>query len=119
MSDISITLPGHPPTVNRMYRTVRSGGRYRPILSKPYRLWRRSSLIQVAQTRPALPEAPWRAQIILKGLNRGSDIDNRIKASIDLLRHADLTPDDRWLDWLLVRRVQSATKETIIHAGPV
>ena len=110
---LSLSLPDHPPSVNRMYRTVRN----RPILSWEYRQWRHRSLISIPPSVAALPEGPWKAEIILKGLNRGSDIDNRIKAAVDLLRQAELTPDDRWLDWLLVRRVLSKEKRTIIHAA--
>lgn len=92
--DMVLTLP---PSFNRAYDVDAAGGRY---LKKHYREWKKAAGQEVMAAR---------AKARCRALGTGrygirirwpeediADIDNRIKALLDLLRWTGTTPDDKW-----------------------
>ena len=109
-----IELPGHPPSANRIYRAV---GR-RVLASRQYRNWKSGAVqLIMLQAKDAIIGKPWECRIDLHGLDRRSDIDNRAKAALDALVASGVTPDDRHLDKLLVRRLAGEPRTVIRIAG--
>ena len=113
MISAKIEIPGHPPSANRIWRNV---GR-KVLTSRAYRKWRDGAVsLILLQARDAIIGKPWEAEILLYGLDRRSDLDNRIKALIDALVSSGVVPDDRHLDRLLVRRLAGAPR-TIVRVA--
>lgn len=80
-----------PPSVNRLWRI--SGRRmYR---SKQYTEWIESCRQQLENIEPPYIDYPFAIEIIVgRPSKRRMDIDNRAKAVMDLLEHADIITDD-------------------------
>ena len=92
-----------PPSTNRLHRTVRG----RPIRSREHRAWLDAAAIMIlAQARGVtLPaKTPFATDVFVDGLDRRSDLTNRIKVLEDVLHRTGVTPDDRWCDDFRVRR---------------
>jgi Holliday junction resolvase RusA-like endonuclease len=87
---ISVTLP-LPPSVNRLYVRTRAG----VVCSSRYLRWKRDAgwVIRAARVRPLVCES-YDAIIYVPQRMKG-DIDNRIKAILDLFVSLELVPDDR------------------------
>lgn len=102
---ISLDLPV-PTSTNALQRSTKTGKRYN---SKDYTAWRTlaSNLILVERAKWAkkgLPlDQPYAAQILVSDRDK-ADIDNRVKALLDVLRHMSITPDDKYLNSLSVDR---------------
>lgn len=106
-----VTIPGLPPPTNNLYPTGRDGRRH---LSKRGREWHQTvSDACVGARLRAFPGPRIRLAVALElvGLDYRSDIDGRVKAALDALGAA-LGFDDRWIDKLVVERVQGDAKET-------
>lgn len=100
-----------PPSVNEMYIIRNVKGKTGRSLGFGYRKWRDAAKATVeaqwlAAGKPAFA-APM-SVVIRVNVNRQSDIDNRIKAVLDLLgKSIPGIPDDRWIDSLTIIRDQS------------
>lgn len=100
-----IDLP-YPPSTNRLWRSVRG----RNILSEEGRQYRSEGLwvlqgIQ-ATTRPAWPHTG-RLSVTMTAYppdNRRRDLDNLLKAVLDLLTHGGVYGDDSQIDRLTIQR---------------
>lgn len=102
-----------PPSVNEMYVLRAVKGKTGRSLGFGYRKWRdsASSLVKHAWREQGEPlvVAPLRVCIGIN-LNRRSDIDNRVKACLDVLGKAvPFMPDDRWIDDLRIYRDPTIT----------
>ena len=84
-----------PPSVNNLFSSVSSGrgGRTRRIVTSAYRQWKERAgwELTIAGGKPV--RGPYRLTVMLPAKMRG-DIDNRVKATSDLLVSLGLTPDD-------------------------
>lgn len=88
---LRVSLP-MPPTTNNLF--VNAGKRR--IVSPEYDAWRWEARQAVADW-PDLSQyaaVPWAATIAVYGLPRGSDLDNRIKATLDLIASLTGLHDD-------------------------
>lgn len=100
MGEFFFDLP-LPPSVNELYEVRTFKGKSGRGLTPIYKRWRSAAvLILMMEWRKAgkpIIDAPWGFEFRF-GLNRLSDITNRIKATEDLLVKAKITPDDNWMD---------------------
>lgn len=95
-----------PLSVNRLYRSVNG----RSILSREGREWKREAASFLVGA-PQLGDGPFRVEVALPKKIRG-DVDNRLKAAIDLLQDAGVISNDRYVHDLRVYRGDGA--ETIV-----
>lgn len=96
MERLIINLP-YPPTVNALFRNVPGKGR---VKTKRYLQWSRVASNEIMAQRVAFPvnkiEGPFEVHITLDA-NRKGDIDNYVKAIIDVIVNMDVVDDDRHL----------------------
>lgn len=93
----SITFDGVPPSVNSMYRNItdRSGKQRMRAKTSRYRTWLNAVNWQVAEQAPQRIDGEVEVSIFCKKTNkRREDIDNKIKAVLDLLVSNHLIEDD-------------------------
>ncbi len=83
-----------PPSVNHMFANVAGKGR---VKSQGYRTWLNAVGWDVNQQRPQPVRGFVRVHIRLGPWDKKSDIDNRVKACLDLLKTHDLIDDDRFV----------------------
>ena len=101
---LELEIEGLPPTVNHLYRTSRSGFRYKTERGRKYQEQISSQLAEKWQYRPPYPgEIELRIKFIVK-TRRKWDIDNRVKALQDCLSMASLIEDDSQVQILHVER---------------
>lgn len=94
-----------PPSANALFvrtnRTVKSLG---------YKDWQWDAHLRIVKTKGMLLKItkpqPYQVQITAN-VSRRRDLDNLAKPTVDLLAMKGITPDDRWLDVLELRRVDS------------
>lgn len=92
-----------PPSVNGAFKNVRGRGRVKTDI---YKNWLTGAGWQVVSQRLPQwrgPVAPWQASLTVSERMLG-DIDNRVKAVIDLLVKQRLVPDDAHLYRLIIER---------------
>jgi Holliday junction resolvase RusA-like endonuclease len=106
-----------PPSVNALWRRV--PGRKKPVISKPYRDWKREAGQWIIAQRRSIQHlgGPFSADVYVPTGTRG-DLDNRTKAAFDLLQELGVIANDKHLTKLTVQRggdvfrvVLSATEE--------
>lgn len=94
-----------PPSANALW-TVRRGTKQR-IKTDAYRAW-------IVEAGWLIVAADWPQPTMLHGsvaisieapFSRRRDLDNAIKPILDLIVRHGLIEDDRWVDYLLIRRV--------------
>ena len=96
---ITFDLPV-PPSTNRLHKTDQETGS--KFVSRDYRTWQNVASTQIMIDRAgwakkALPfDQPYVARLRIAASDR-ADVDNRIKALLDLLVAMQVTPDDRHL----------------------
>lgn len=100
VGEFSVDLP-LPPSVNELFETRVSKGRSGRSLTPIYKRWRDAAMLILRMHwrragRPVIGK-PWGFEMRF-GINRHSDITNRIKATEDLLVKALITPGDQWMD---------------------
>ena len=78
-----------PPSTNGLFATV---GRRR-VITSAYRGWRERAGWELTISKSKPVTGPYKLTILLPARMRG-DLDNRVKATSDLLVSLGLTPDD-------------------------
>lgn len=91
-----------PPPANSLYRNVAKVGR---VKTKKYKSWIKTAEGEYLAQRRSVSKVlgPYTVEIrVPKGM-RG-DVDNRIKASVDLLVHLEITEDDKHCQKVSIER---------------
>ncbi len=106
---LELELPGLPPTVNHLYRSMKSGRRYKTAEGRDYQ-----EQVSLLMRRAAQGELPNTHSLELEILftvkdKRRWDIDNRVKALQDCLTMSGIIHDDSQIDALHVRRKRTST----------
>lgn len=98
-----IVLDGLPPTVNHAYRKRKGAGMF---MTKDCKAWIDQAVWQTKQQYRGAPIAGRVAVLVLYRTKsrRRWDIDNRSKALLDALTHADVWVDDSQIDHLDIHR---------------
>lgn len=104
MSALVLRLP-LPPSVNAMYRNVAGKGR---VKTGAYKSWARAASSYAWRQKPigGFPryESDFEVAICVPAKMRG-DVDNRAKATLDILKTWGIISDDRHAVAVSVRRV--------------
>ena len=89
---LKLILP-FPPSVNRLWKTKKTGGMYR---SDQYASWRKhAEWALVGQTKGKKIKGPYALEIIaVKPDKRRRDLGNLEKAVSDILQHVQIIEDD-------------------------
>lgn len=91
---VTLQLP-KPPSVNRLWRKNPHGGMY---LDKGYMAWRNDAArMLLVQRRPRV-NGRFTASIIVDAAGRRGDVDNRIKATLDVLQYCGVITNDSLCD---------------------
>lgn len=91
---LKIYLPT-PPSANSLFRTT-NGKRYK---TKAYKAWLSEGLVAIKQQKITHTDLTGvRITLFVPRLSLASDIDNRIKPTLDLLVKAKVLKDDRYVD---------------------
>lgn len=110
-SALRLTLP-IPPSVNASYANVAGRGR---IATKALRDWKRDAGWRLKLQERKQFAGPFRIAIYLPEAMRG-DIDNRVKACLDLLTTHKIIVDDRYARSVLVERDASIEMDECLIA---
>ncbi len=101
---LELEIEGLPPTVNHLYRTGRTGFRYKTETGCKYQEYVSSILAHEWQYKPAYTgDIELRIEFIVKS-RRKWDIDNRVKALQDCLNMSGIIEDDSQVQILHVER---------------
>lgn len=111
---IKVNLLGLPPTVNHLYRTSRSGVRYKTAQGKE---WQNTTAAIMAMAKTNCK--PYSGDVALEIVfwtadRRKWDIDNRVKALQDCLAMAGVIEDDRQIQRLHVERQAGPKTATFV-----
>lgn len=109
-----LELAGLPPSVNQMYRTGRSGNRYKkPEVSE----WQDeiAGVIREAwgKDRPYTEEVEVHVLFRVKGSRRW-DVDNRLKALLDCLQEGGAIKDDAQISGIIAAKKRGEEDRTKI-----
>ncbi len=112
-------LPGLPPTVNHLYRSMRNGQRYK---TADGRQWQEGATLVFARLKKN--RTPCKERVGVKIVfypadNRAWDVDNRVKALQDCLAPAGVIVNDKQVAKLDVERrekVKDAKTRVIVWA---
>ena len=103
---LELEIQGLPPTVNHLYRTGRTGYRYKTAGGRKYQEQVSFLLAQKWQDKPSYSgDVELRIEFTVKS-RRKWDIDNRVKALQDCLNMAGIVKDDSQVQILHVERRQ-------------
>ena len=111
---INAELIGLPPTVNHLYRTSRSGVRYK---TPQGREWQSvtAAIIAAAKTNHKPYSGDVALEIVFRTADRRRwDLDNRVKALQDCLAMAGVIEDDRQIQRLHVERQAGPKTATVV-----
>lgn len=109
-----VELLGLPPTVNHLYRTSRSGVRYKTSQGKEWQALT-AAIMAAAKTNRAPYDGDVALEIVFRTADRRRwDLDNRVKALQDCLAMAGVIEDDRQIQRLHVERQAAAQTATTI-----
>lgn len=103
---ITVEIPA-PPSVNEMFRNVRGKGR---VKTKVYADWRGHADWYVRSQRPGRLRGHVVLIISIERLSRNADVDNRVKAILDLLVACRVIDDDRYVVAFAVSWAPAANK---------
>lgn len=90
-----VTLAMLPPSVNGIFRNVHGRGR---VKTKAYKAWLKAAGWEVNCQKPIRIAGKVEIDITCKRPSGNSDIDNRVKAALDLLVTMNLIDDDRYVE---------------------
>lgn len=88
-----------PPSTNNLFVNVRGKGR---VKSERYKTWLNAAGWDVLMAKPKLIQSPVRVTILINRPNKRSDVDNRVKALLDLLVAQRVLLDDSQVHSLTV-----------------
>lgn len=97
---MKFTLP-LPPSVNSMYSQSRSGFRFK---TKEAKDWTLCALLTIRQQKYMCMLGPVEVSIKFHFRNSRSDIDNKIKALLDVMTDAKVYKDDSQITKLVVEK---------------
>lgn len=105
MSTLTVTLPGLPPSTNKLYTRTRGGGQR---LSDAATAWKETVWFAVIQEAARVgfalpPKTPWVLTVTAYVPRWNRDLDNLLKLTIDGIC-VGLDCDDRYLACLLALR---------------
>lgn len=104
-----------PPTTNGLYANASGKGR---IKTAEYRAWIIAAGVSAkAQSRERVT-GPYEVTVSLPSATRG-DIDNRLKACLDLLVSLQITPDDRRAQKVTAQRVPGIALGAVVEIREV
>ena len=106
---IAVALP-LPPSANRLWRVARSG---KPYIAPAYAAWKREAGWMLAAAKVGAVQGPFDVEIGISARERG-DADNRVKATLDLLRDMRVTDDDKHARKVTVERRDAVPTGTCI-----
>lgn len=95
MSNATIFTIPFPPSVNHMFFNVPGKGR---VKSNAYRVWRSAAGWDIKAAKPEKFNGPVEVLITLERKTMRGDIDNRIKAILDVLVDMDVLVDDKQVE---------------------
>ena len=87
---IVLNLP-EPPSVNAAYANAKGKGR---IKTKIYKQWETECLWMIKQAKPGIIKGEFTVTLFLSEQTR-KDVDNCLKATLDLLKTCGVTEDDK------------------------
>ena len=98
---LSLTIP-IPPSVNGLYASLANGKR---VKSKAYKQWLDEAGWFVLGQRRGAPTitGPVDIEILIRRPSGNSDVDNRVKATLDLLVKQHVISDDRYVHSVTAR----------------
>lgn len=98
---VTLSLSTVPPSVNGMYANKKAGGRQK---TEGYRAWRTQAVSELRSIQRA-PLVPGRVSIslLIGRPNAASDLDGRIKGTLDALQDANVIENDKLVDHIDVR----------------
>ncbi len=107
---ITLTLP-LPPSVNAMFANVPGKGR---VKTKAYRAWRRAALSEASldMIGKRCIEGRFKATMTF-AMPNGGDVDNRVKAILDLAQACGAIRDDKYLVELHVFLCPGPSRATV------
>jgi crossover junction endodeoxyribonuclease RusA len=102
-----------PPSVNRLWRTTKAGGMHR---SAQYTTWRAIALWQVAvQIKGKGIVGKYKATFhFVRPDKRRRDLDNLLKAAMDVMVTAKAVESDHLCEWLIARWVEDGPECVIM-----
>ena len=112
---LDLEIEGLPPTVNSMYRSMRSGQRYK---TKECREFQERTAEQMRRSFSCTEPYTGRAALLIRFTvadRRRWDIDNRVKALQDCLITSGVLKDDCQIDTLHVERTHGLAPATYIR----
>lgn len=109
-----LTLP-LPPSTNKLFANVPGKGRIR---TKAYKQWRHDAGWELKAQRPT-PVAGNVAVAIHVPQSMRGDVDNRLKALLDLLVAHHVIEDDRLVSKLIVERQAHLMNQAMIEVRAV
>lgn len=80
------------PSVNSAWRNVQGQGRVR---TEHYKRWFNQAIAEIYRLQPPGILGQWECELRFSRPNRGCDVDNRIKPTLDLISNA-IVEDDRY-----------------------
>ena len=116
-----------PQSTNALYLTTAKLGSRR-VATKPYKNWSLKSRFALEdqfkrEEYKKLPEKTPFAVTISANVDHRRDIDNLAKPTLDVLRKAGVTPDDRYCNRLVVLRVKKMNGlpkgKMLVSVGPL
>lgn len=107
----ALTLSMVPPSLNNLFVNVKRKGRGKSggrIKSPNYRLWQVQACLQLRRQPPWHVAGPIEIRLSFNSNETRSDLDNLLKASLDILMAAGRISDDR-----NVRKIEAAFVEGV------